>query len=147
MLSFLYAMVTVCASFDERLLARWAEGESGRADQLWGTIESETSFQRLAETYLSDVRIGEDGYWEVPMTDFIEICPKISGAYWRLPNRPVREGWVILFRFRREQPAASRTFIEERIRTRSSRIVASEWNSWMRPLSVAWLKRWESLAC
>ena len=31
-LSFLYAMVTVCASFDERLLARWAEGESSRAD-------------------------------------------------------------------------------------------------------------------
>ena len=44
-LSFLYAMITVCASFDERLLARWAEGESGRADQLWGTIESEKSFQ------------------------------------------------------------------------------------------------------
>ena len=51
-LSFLYAMVTVCASFDERLLARWAEGESSRADQLWGTIESQGSFQRLAETYL-----------------------------------------------------------------------------------------------
>ena len=83
------------------------------------TIESETSFQRLAETYLSDIRIGEDGYWEVPMTDFIEICPKISGAYWRLPNRPVRQGWVIL------SPASGENsqqrlarLLKERIRTR-----------------------------
>ena len=95
-LSFLYAMVTVCASFDERLLGRWAEGEASRADHLWGQIEQPESFQRLAETYLSDVRMGEDGNWEVPMIDFIEICPKISGPYWRLPNRPLRNGWVTL---------------------------------------------------
>ena len=95
-LSFLYAMVTVCASFDERLLGRWAEGEASRADHLWGNIETPDSFRRLAETYLSGVRIGEDGNWEVPVTDFIEICPKISGAYWRLPNRPMRNGWVVL---------------------------------------------------
>ena len=95
-LSFLYAMVTVCASFDERLLGRWAEGEASRADHLWGQIEQPESFQRLAETYLSDVRMGEDGNWEVPMIDFIEICPKISGSYWRLPNRPLRNGWVTL---------------------------------------------------
>ena len=95
-LSFLYAMVTVCASFDERLLGRWAEGEASRADYLWGNIETPDSFRRLAETYLSDVRIGGDGNWEVPVTDFIEICPKISGAYWRLPNRPMRNGWVVL---------------------------------------------------
>ena len=36
-LSFLYAMVTVCASFDERLLGRWAEGEASRADHLGAT--------------------------------------------------------------------------------------------------------------
>ena len=95
-LSFLYAMVTVCASFDERLLGRWAEGEASRADHLWGQIEQPESFQRLAETYLSDVRMGEDGNWEVPMIDFIEICPKISGSYWRLPNRPLQNGWVTL---------------------------------------------------
>ena len=95
-LSFLYAMVTVCASFDERLLGRWAEGEASRADYLWGKIETPDSFRRLAETYLSGVRIGEDGNWEVPVTDFIEICPKISGDYWRLPNRPMRDGWVNL---------------------------------------------------
>ncbi len=95
-LSFLYAMVTVCASFDERLLGRWAEGEASRADHLWGSIEQPDSFQRLAETYLSGVRMGEDGNWEVTMIDFIEICPKISGSYWTLPNRPVRNGWVTL---------------------------------------------------
>ena len=117
-LSFLYAMVTVCASFDERSLGRWAEGEASRADHLWGSIEQPGSFQRLAETYLSDVRIGEDGNWEVPMIDFIEICPKISGSYWRLPNRPVRNGWVTLSPDTREnsQQRLSR-LLKERIRT------------------------------
>ena len=33
-LSFLHAMLVVCASFDERLLARWIEGEASRADGL-----------------------------------------------------------------------------------------------------------------
>lgn len=117
-LSFLYAMVTVCASFDERLLARWAEGEASRADHLWGTIEQPESFQRLAETYLSGVRMDADGNWEVPMNDFIEICPKISGSYWRLPNRPIKNGWVTL------SPASSENsqqrlsrLLKERIRT------------------------------
>ena len=116
-LSFLYAMVTVCASFDERLLGRWAEGEASRADHLWGRIEQPESFQRLAETYLSDIRMGEDGNWEVPMIDFIEICPKISGSYWRLPNRPVHNGWVTLSRTSSEnsQERVSR-LLKERIR-------------------------------
>ena len=96
-LSFLYAMVTVCASFDDRLLGRWAEGEAGRAEKLWGNIEKDKSkFQQLAETYLSDVQMNADGNWEVSMIDFIEICPKISGPYWRLPNRPTKNGWVVL---------------------------------------------------
>ena len=93
--------------------------EGNRAVQiLWGTIESPTSFQRLAETYLSDARLGDEGYWEVPITDFIEICPKISGAYWRLPNRPVRQGWVILSPSSSEnsQQRLSR-LLKERIRT------------------------------
>ena len=115
-LSFLYAMVTVCASFDERLLARWAEGEAGRADTLWGQIEQPESFQRLAETYLSDIRMREDGNWEVPLTDFIEICPKISGSYWRLPNRPVQNGWVTL------SPASSENSQERVARLLKERI-------------------------
>ena len=118
-LSFLYAMVTVCASFDERLLGRWAEGEASRADYLWGDIETPDSFRRLAETYLSDVRIGEDGNWEIPVNDFIEICPKISGAYWRLPNRPMRNGWVVLSPGAKgsSQKQLSR-LLKERIRTK-----------------------------
>ena len=115
-LSFLYAMVTVCASFDERLLARWAEGESGRADTLWGRVEQPESFQRLAETYLSDIRMGDDGNWEVPLIDFIEICPKISGSYWRLPNRPVQNGWVTL------SPASSENSQERLARLLKERI-------------------------
>ena len=115
-LSFLYAMVTVCASFDERLLGRWAEGEASRADTLWGRIEQPESFQRLAETYLSDIRMGEDGNWEVPMIDFIEICPKISGSYWRLPNRPVQNGWVTL------SPASSENSQERLARLLKERI-------------------------
>ena len=115
-LSFLYAMVTVCASFDERLLARWAEGEASRADHLWGRIEHIDSFQRLAETYLSDIRMGEDGHWEVPVIDFIEICPKISGSYWRLPNRPLHNGWVTL------SPASSENSQERLSRLLKERI-------------------------
>ena len=34
-LSFLHAMLVVCASFNERLLARWVEGEASRADALF----------------------------------------------------------------------------------------------------------------
>ena len=30
------------------------------------------------------------------MVDFIELCPRISGAYWHLPNRPVKDGWVCM---------------------------------------------------
>jgi len=30
------------------------------------------------------------------MSDFIELCPKISGNYWRLINRSVKNGWVCM---------------------------------------------------
>ena len=39
-LSFLHAMLVVCASFDERLLSRWIEGEASRADGLFGRDSS-----------------------------------------------------------------------------------------------------------
>jgi len=97
-LSFLHAMLVVCASFDERLLARWIEGEASRADRLLG-IDSE-SFPQISDSYLSGIRADGNGtgdveYW-VPLADFIELCPRISGNYWRLVNRPVRDGWVCL---------------------------------------------------
>ena len=97
-LSFLHAMLVVCASFDERLLARWIEGEASRADRLLG-IDSD-SFPLISGSYLSGIRADGNGdrdveYW-VPLADFIELCPRISGNYWRLVNRPVIDGWVCL---------------------------------------------------
>ncbi len=94
-LSFLYAMMVACATFDERVTARWAEGEATRADKLLGTDGD--IFETIATTYLSDIRSetksGETVY-SIPLTDFIELCPRISGDYWRLPNRPLKDGWV-----------------------------------------------------
>ena len=97
-LSFLYAMLIICASFDERLLGRWIEGESSRADYLIGVDNQ--NFMLIAKTYLSDIKenIDENGvpvYW-IPISDFIELCPKISGNYWRLINRSVEDGWVCM---------------------------------------------------
>ena len=98
-LSFLHAMLVVCASFNERLLARWIEGEATRADQLFG--KDSENFELLATSYLSGIRSemvsGSDEvvYW-IPMADFIELCPRISGPYWHLANRPVIKGWVCM---------------------------------------------------
>jgi len=98
-LSFLYAMLIVCAAFNDRLLNRWIEGEASRADQLFG-MDGE-NFVDLARSYISDIREiagqarDEPTYW-IPMTDFIELCPRISGHYWRLINRPIKEGWVCM---------------------------------------------------
>ena len=97
-LSFLYAMLIICASFDERLLGRWIEGESSRADYLLGVDNQ--NFMLIAKTYLSDIKENKDEngvsvYW-IPISDFIELCPKISGNYWRLINRSVKDGWVCM---------------------------------------------------
>tara|TARA_Y100001970_G_scaffold59553_2_gene75805 strand:+ start:19765 stop:20958 length:1194 start_codon:yes stop_codon:yes gene_type:complete len=96
-LSFLHAMLIVCASFEDRLLNRWVEGESSRADSLFGMDEN--NFEAIAKTYLSDIRTEgitdtKDVVYLVPMVDYLELCPKITGSYWRLINRPVSDGWV-----------------------------------------------------
>lgn len=97
-LSFLYAMLIVCASFDERLLSRWIEGESSRADKLLG-MESD-NFNIISSSFLSGIseKVGSSGSEEVwiPLVDFIELGPKISGKYWRLVNRRMEKGWVCL---------------------------------------------------
>ena len=97
-LSFLHAMLVVCASFDERLMARWVEGEASRADVLLGMDDG--NFPLISASYLSGIRVEENGsgqteYW-IPLPDFIELCPRISGSYWRLVNRPTKDGWVCL---------------------------------------------------
>ncbi|HJM66747.1 MAG TPA: hypothetical protein QF555_04300 [Candidatus Thalassarchaeaceae archaeon] len=94
-LSFLYAMMVACATFDERVTARWAEGEASRADKLLGS--DGVIFETIASTYLSKIQsevMGGDTVYSIPLTDFIELCPRISGDYWRLPNRPLKDGWV-----------------------------------------------------
>ena len=30
------------------------------------------------------------------MSDYIEVCPKITGHRWRLPNTDIRDGWIKL---------------------------------------------------
>ena len=117
-LSFLYAMLIICASFDERLLARWIEGESSRADYLLG-LDKE-NFMLIAKTYFSDIKedIGEGGvsvYW-IPISDFIELCPKISGNYWRLINRSIKDGWVCM------NPGAGETSMQRTSRLLKERI-------------------------
>ena len=57
-LSFLHAMLVICASFDERLLGRWIEGESSRADHLLGMDTQ--NFMLIAKTYLSDIKEEKD---------------------------------------------------------------------------------------
>ena len=94
-LSFLYAMMVACATLDERVTARWAEGEATRADKLLGNDSS--IFETVATTYLSNIQSKEKGgevVYSIPLTDFIELSPRISGDYWRLPNRPMKDGWV-----------------------------------------------------
>ena len=48
-----YAFLVVCASFDERLMARWAEGESSLADKNIG--RDKERFELVAGTYLSSI--------------------------------------------------------------------------------------------
>ena len=116
--SFYYARLVVCASEDERLIARWAQAEAARAEQL--LIKDKASLEIIARTYISQIK-SEDNHglnnpmmvnaggiremrksssgplWKIGLSDFIEICPKITGARWRLPNCDINNGWITLF--------------------------------------------------
>ena len=97
MAAYQYAFLVVCASFDDRLVSRWAEGESSLADKNIGI--DELYFETIVKTYISSLKSSfENGQmiYSVPLSDFLELCPKISGSYWRLVNRPVNHGWVTL---------------------------------------------------
>ena len=118
-LSFLHAMLVVCASFEDRLLNRWVEGEASRADQLFGI--DRPNFNIIARTYLSDIRSEAmpgttEIVYHVPMVDFLELCPKITGGYWRLVNRPVKAGWV------RMDPASGETSQQRTARLLKERV-------------------------
>jgi DNA primase large subunit len=113
--------LVVCASEDERLIARWAQAEAARAEQI--LIKDTKNIETIARTYISQLerKEGKGGrqaamsigssnvdmrslrqsqsgpVWNIGLSDFIEICPKITGARWRLPNCDVNQGWVTLF--------------------------------------------------
>jgi DNA primase large subunit len=113
--SFYYARLVVCASEDERLIARWAQAEATRAEQL--LIQDTNNLYTIAQTYiervellgpsamatvrapsggLRELRQQTSSQWRVGLADFIEICPRITGSRWRLPNVDVEAGWVKL---------------------------------------------------
>ena len=115
--SFYYARLVVFASEDERLISRWAQAEATRAEQVL-TRDSE-NLEIIAKTFISEIdrdvdltqtkqslnatnsrklRQSQDGnLWKIGMPDFIEICPKITGARWRLANAQISKGKITLF--------------------------------------------------
>jgi len=135
--SFYYARLVVCASEDERLIARWAQAEAARAEQL--LIQDDTNLPILAETYISEavrasqntgsvalasssmsmrqLRQGNSSLWKIGLPDFIEICPKITGDRWRLPNVDLKDGWVTLHNERQYTSSAKLArLLRERIK-------------------------------
>jgi DNA primase large subunit len=105
----------MCASEDERLIARWAQAEAARAEQL--LIQDTQNLPLVARTYITQLeevasspggssvssgatmqqlRQRPSTEWRVGLSDFIEICPRITGHRWRLPNVDVENGWVKL---------------------------------------------------
>ena len=115
--SFYYARLVVFASEDERLISRWAQAEATRAEQVL-TRDSD-NLEIIAKTFISDIekaseisltvrpinkasgrklRQNQDGnIWRIGLSDFIEICPKITGSRWRLANTQINQGKITLF--------------------------------------------------
>jgi DNA primase large subunit len=116
--SFYYARLVVCASEDERLIARWAQAEAARAEQI--LAKDTVNLEKIAKTYINEIKFelnnnnshnpgsvssglqtirqNSDGkIWKIGLVDFIEICPKITGNRWRLANSDIQDGWITLF--------------------------------------------------
>jgi DNA primase large subunit len=120
--SYSFARLVVCASEQEVLISRWAQAEAERAERL--LCVDDVALPIIARTYLSQIervtaktpatnlpspttgtsrqakpggRGGlSDEIWEVGLSDFIEICPRITGERWRLINHEVNDGKVVL---------------------------------------------------
>jgi DNA primase large subunit len=109
--SFYYARLVVCATRDERLVARWALAEAQRAERL--LLGDERALPAVAATYFTHIHSGphqgrstsgrgERGNalthleWTIGMVDFLEVCPKITGDRWRLANTEVSNGRILL---------------------------------------------------
>ena len=115
--SFYYARLVVCASEDERLIARWAQAEAARAEQI--LAKDNSNLEIIAKTFITNLKIGQrqdsgfdlsstsqvmqimrsqnERIWKIGLSDFIEICPKITGSRWRLANNDIENGWITLF--------------------------------------------------
>jgi hypothetical protein len=52
--SFYYARLVVCASEDERLIARWAQAEAARAEQV--LIKDHKNLDVIARTYIANIQ-------------------------------------------------------------------------------------------
>lgn len=134
--SFYYARLVMCASEDERLIARWAQAEAARAEQL--LIQDSANLGLVARTYLQEIEAVADAsgtaaalgggmralrqqastVWRVGLADFIEICPRITGHRWRLPNVDVEAGWVKLHDERQYSSSAKvARLLRERIKS------------------------------
>jgi len=114
--SYLFAKLIICSAADEILVSRWAQAEAELAEKRL-SIEGE-KLELIAKTYIEKLihepldnlqkikiwdgkgnvrRFGyKRGNWKVGIIDFIELCPNISGARWRLANHEISDGWVKL---------------------------------------------------
>ena len=53
--SFYYARLVVCASEDERLIARWAQAEAARAEQI--LAKDNANLEIIAKTFITNLKI------------------------------------------------------------------------------------------
>ena len=141
--SFYYARLVVFASEDERLISRWAQAEATRAEQV--LTRDIDNLEVIAKTFISDIekdidlsqpnqpvstsnarklRQSQDGnLWKVGMPDFIEICPKITGARWRLANSQINKGKITLYN---EQQYSSSAKLARLLRERIKQHIEQE---------------------
>ena len=158
--SFYYARLVMCASEDERLIARWAQAEAARAEQL--LIQDVNNLPTIANTYITQVesvsattmpavsqgmsmpQLRQQGaaVWRIGLADFIEICPKITGHRWRLPNVDIEGGWVKLHDER--QYASSAKLARYSANASRSASKPKHWRKWPKSppiLPFAWPNR------
>ena len=141
--SFYYARLVVFASEDERLISRWAQAEATRAEQV--LTRDNDNLEIIAKTFISDIekdidlsqstqpvstantrklRHSQDGnLWKIGMPDFIEICPKITGARWRLANSQINKGKITLYN---EQQYSSSAKLARLLRERIKQHIEQE---------------------
>ena len=141
--SFYYARLVVFASEDERLISRWAQAEATRAEQI--LTKDVENLELIAKTFISNVVLEQDltanypaskgfnrntlrqshdsNLWKIGFSDFIEICPKITGPRWRLANTKIIKGEVTLFS---EQTYSSSAKLARLLRERIKQHIESE---------------------